>query len=100
MQPIVMCPIVCTPERSSRSASMRLAHLTVGPTAPARALGPQPLVTAEDQRIEYAVAQGLLPQRSPSRCSRGRKQLMAAGQFVQVFADDRRIEQRLPVIRH
>jgi hypothetical protein len=77
---------------------MRLAHLTLGPATPAFIIGPYSFVPAQDQRIEDAVAQGLLSQRRPARRSGGWEELAADRQIVEVFANDRRIEQRLPVI--
>src|SRR4051794_10794848 len=79
---------------------MRLAHLTLGPTIPAFVFWAYSLIRAQDYRVEDAVAQSLLAQCQPSRRPGGGEELAAGCHVIEVFADDGRVEERLPVVGH
>src|SRR2546423_15012849 len=74
---------------SRSEALMRLAHLPLGPAAPAPIVGAQTLVPTQDQRVEDAVTQRLSAQCRPSRRFSNWKQFSAACNIVEIFADDR-----------
>src|SRR4051812_25787358 len=64
-----------------------------------RTLATLPLVAPQDEHVEQAVAESMPPQGLPFIFAVRRKE-WPVGQFVQVFADHDRIEQREAIVKH